>query len=115
MQGALRKVLIDSHVAAIAIAVLFFFSAGQVSSALWQPACEVVSFLITAVAILDIPSMPFTRNYLTEFLLPNSLTDLAHAAAYISAAWLLSFWIYGAGPFRTLNSYRGKLSRKFNT
>ena len=118
MQASLRKVLIDSHVAAVAIAVLIFFSLDSVASVaravfgLWGPFLEVVSFLATAVAIRGIPSSPVTRYYVTDYLLPATLPNLFLALVYLAAAWLLSRWVYGTGPLRSLSTYRDKLSRK---
>jgi hypothetical protein len=112
VQPSLRKVLIDSHVAAAVIAVMFFFSVGEVVFALKEPASQVISYLITAVAIRDIPSIPITRYYVTSSMLPITLAYLLLATANLAAAWLLSRRVYGTGPLRTLGNYRSKLMRK---
>ena len=118
MQASLRKVLIDSHVAAIMIAVLLFSSFIAAGLALWGPANGVLYFLATEAA----GKPPFahpnlddaTRYLLSEELqnLPVTLSILVEALAAVLAAYLLSRWAYGVGPLRALGSYRDKLPRK---
>jgi hypothetical protein len=117
VQASLRKVLIDSHVAAITIVVLIFYSAvffTKLAFAMSEPALEVVFYIATAVAIRGIPSAPVTRYYITDYLLPATLPNLLFALIALAGAWLLSSWVYGTGPLRTLSNYRNKLSRKTN-
>jgi hypothetical protein len=115
VQASLRKVLIDSYVAAVAIAVLIFFSLDFVAKAvfaLWEPALGAVLFLITAVTIRDIPYISRTLDPLTRHYLLTVLSNILLALANLSAAWLIFRWIYGTGPLRSLSTYRDKLSRK---
>jgi|SRR5207245_7308267 len=55
MKHSLREMLAESHVSVVAIAVLvlWFFDLGF--RALWGPLWRIVTFLFTAIAILDIP------------------------------------------------------------
>ncbi|MGA3162271.1 MAG: hypothetical protein ABSC77_13775 [Terracidiphilus sp.] len=119
MQTSLRKILIDSQVAAVAIAVLIFSSALEAVFALWEPVNQVLSslitvvaYLITAAAIRDIPSFTATRSYATSSMLPITFVILLLALANLAAAWLLSRWVYGVGPLRSLGNLRNKLLRK---
>lgn len=115
MEPSLRKVLIDSHVAVVAIAVLFFysfFSVARAVFALWTPALEVVFFLATAIAIRGIPYTSRTLDPLTRLYLLTTFSNILFALAYLAAAWLLSCWVYGTGPLRSLGNYRNKFSRK---
>jgi small-conductance mechanosensitive channel len=112
VQTSLRKILIDSQVAAVAIAVLIFYSALEAVFALWEPVNQIVSYLITAVAIRDIPSFTATRSYATSSMLPITFVILLLALANLAAAWLLSRWVYGVGPLRSLGNLRNKLLRK---
>jgi hypothetical protein len=112
VQDSLRKALIDSHVAAVAIAVLFFVSAGEAVVALWEPAWRGISFLTTAVAIRDVPYASRATDFVTRMMLLTTLTNLLLSLANLAAAWLFSRWTYGAGPLSSLGHYRGKLSRK---
>lgn len=112
MPSALRKVLIESHVAAIAVAVLIFFSVAQIINAVWMPALYAVYFLLTAIAIRIIPYLPNSPDVITRQTWLNSFINLFSALASLAAAWALSRQVYGTGPLRMLGSYREKLSRK---
>lgn len=112
MPAPLRKVLIDSHVASVTIAVLIYWSVGAGFFALWYPFYHLGSFLITAILIRDIPYMPHTPDLPTLQNLLNSLFHLFSALTCIAAACLLSRWTYGTGVLRAFGSYRDKLARK---
>jgi hypothetical protein len=118
MRGSLRKALIDSHVAAVTIAVLLFSSLSAAFMALWGPV-DVALYLLAAEAaekpsLADLNLDYVTSRMLSEALdnLPVTLSLLISALACILAAWLLSRWTFGVGPLRALASYRDKLSRK---
>src|SRR5947199_2693868 len=110
MRPTLREVLADSHIAAAAIAMLMIGSLRAATLALFFPFYRILNFLVSAIAIRDIPS---------AFLLPDDtparaaliITSLycAYAAAYVLSAWLLSRWVYGMGPLRALGACRRKL------
>ncbi len=113
MQATLRKVLIDSHVAAIAIAVLLAGAIEFVFLDLLYPASRVLSFLAIVVATNNPPYIPRTMDYAAgnvSFQAP--LLNLCFAVNNLACAWLLSLWIYGTGPMRILSNYRDKLKRK---
>jgi hypothetical protein len=118
VQGSLRKALIDSHVAAVIIAVLLFSSISASLMALWGPAENALYFLAAEGAakpsLADLNLEYVTTRMLSEELdnLPTWLSILASALVCMLAAWLLSRRTYGAGPLRALGSYRDKLSRK---
>ena len=115
MPATLRKVLIDSHVSAITIAILFFFSVESITRAIFalkDPAFRLVFFLIEAMAIRDIPYIPRTLDSITSLMLLSSLFYLLFAMTQLAAAWLLSRWVYRIGPLRALGNYRGILLRK---
>jgi hypothetical protein len=118
MQASLRKILIDSHVAAVTIAVLLFSSLYTAFLALWGPVNGILYFLASGA-----PGMPpfayLNLDEATHYMLPEVLTNLPaelsllfEALVSILAAWLLSRWTYGVGPLRALACYRDKLSRK---
>ncbi len=114
MQATLRKVLIDSHVAAIAIAFMLFECIQEASLALWGPACGLYSFLAAFVAIRIhvISYIPLTPDSLTQQMFKTSANDLVLVLVNLTGAWFLSLLVYGAGPLRSLGSYKAKLSRK---
>ena len=115
MQNSLRKVLIDSHVAAITIAILLALSLSTAFVALW-------GFVDGVLYILAVEAYSFAHlnlAYATHFMLyeelnnlPVTLAILFSALVCMLTAWLLSRWTFGVGPLRTLGSYRDKLSRK---
>jgi len=103
-------VLADSHVAAVAIALFLLWSLDAAFSALWPPVFDALSYVFTAIAILDIPYLGSLR------IADRSMLILSFSYGYscivsLSAAWLLSKWIYGVGPFRALMDLRSKLIR----
>ena len=111
--ATLRKVLIDSHVAAIAIAILLAGAIEFLFIALLYPASRVLSFLAIAVATNSPPYIPRTMDYTAQNLsLQAPLFDLSFAVNNLACAWLFSLWIYGTGPMRVLGCYRDKLTRK---
>ena len=111
VKRSLREVLADSHVAAVAIVVLLLWSMDSAFRALREPLYSALGYLFTAVAILDIPytSMVWFKSpspwIMAFFYLFSSINCLI-------AAWLLSRWVYGVGPLRSLSKYRGKIRRR---
>jgi len=112
MQTSLRKVLVDSHVAAITIAVLIFIAVGNLYSAIGYPALRGVQFLITAIGESELPYIPHRLDLGTFFEYLGPLTGLLHAVVAFGGAWLVSHWVYGVGPLRALMNSRETLSRK---
>ena len=113
MNRSLRQTLADSHVAAVAILLLLFWSFQWTIEALWEPVSRLAKFLFTAVAILDIPYISPTFDAPDRFMLIDTCLFLFFALSSITAAWLLSQCTYGEGPFRSLGRYR-RFARKSN-
>ncbi len=111
MQNSLCKTLIDSHVAAIVIAVLIFSALDAAFMGLWIPAFNIALTLLTSVATGIPPTLPSFDNA-TRVLLPSTFSLLFVSLVYLLTAWILSRWVYGVGPIHSLGSYRTKLSRK---
>ena len=112
MKSSLRTILADSHVSAVAIAVLLFWSLDYAFWALWNPVSRAVSFSFTGVAILGIPYFSPTLTLfdrLTLFVV--SFSYLLSSLVCLTAAGLLSRWVYGVGPLCSLSKYRSKLAR----
>jgi hypothetical protein len=112
VEHSLRKILADSHISAVAIVVLLVWSLDWAFWALWVPLGRTTSFLFTAVAILDIPYFPRTLTFADRTMLITTISYLLSAFMNLSAAWLLSHWVYGVGPFRSLSEYRPRLVRR---
>jgi hypothetical protein len=111
VKSSLRQTLADSHVSAIAVAVLLFWSLDSAFWALWGPVSRAVGFLLMAVAILDIPYFSRTLTIADRFTLFITFSSLFNSLVYLTAAGLLSRWAYGMGPLRSLSKYRTKLAR----
>jgi hypothetical protein len=115
VKPSLRGMLADSDVAAVAIAVLLFWS---LHSACWSllglsgPLSRAAEFSITAVAIHGIPYSSRTLDVTDLFTFFNTFAYLFYSLAYMAAAWLLSRWVYGVGPLRSLSQRSTRLARR---
>jgi hypothetical protein len=112
VKPSLKQILADYHVSAVAIAVLIYWSLYWGFSALWGPLGRAASFLFTAVAILDIPYGSSTFTTADRLMLTTTLAFLFNALVCLAAACLLSRWVYGAGPLRSLSKCRTRLARR---
>jgi hypothetical protein len=112
MKPSFRQVLADSHVSAVAIAILLIWSFESVLDAFWDPFLNAFSFLITAVAILGLPYIPPQLSFSQRLMLITSCSSLFNALSCFAAAWLLSRWVYGMGPVHSLKSCRKRLARR---
>jgi hypothetical protein len=109
----LRKTLADSHISAVAVAVLLVWSIEWALRALWGPLYRLVSFLFTAILILDIPYISWdATSYRNVFLISSMY--LFWGLISLSAAWLLSRWVYGHGPLRSLHECHSELAGRTN-
>lgn len=99
MNPSLRRVLADSHVSAVAIAVLLFRSLDSAIWVLWGP---------ISLAILTVPNFP----HMDHFSLFITISYLFNSLVYLVAAGLVSRWVYGMGPLRSLSKYRNILARR---
>ena len=111
VKSSLRTILADSHVSAVAIAVLLFWSLDSAFWALWGPVSRAVGLLSMAVAILGIPYFSRTLTIADRFTLFITFSSLFNSLFFLAAAGLLSRWVYGMGPLRSLSKYRTKLAR----
>jgi hypothetical protein len=108
MRRSLRETLIDSHVAATTIAVLLLWFMDSIFRGLWPLLGRAVEWLFTAVAIFDIPYFSFT--VVDRSMLLISAYYFYAAIVSFSAAWIVSRWVYGVGPLRSLVAYGNKLT-----
>ena len=118
MQTSFRKVLMDSHTAAIAVAVLLFSSLDTAFLAIWGLALPALHFLALAAVRIS----PFVYMNLDDAIrtvkpeewenLPTQLSVLFQSLTCMLAAWILSRWVYGVGPLRALAIYRKQVWRK---
>lgn len=110
MKPSIRQVLADSHVGVVVIALLLLFSLRLTFSALWPPFFRVLTFVFTAVTILDVPYFSPTLDPLDRLNLIRAAPYLYSAFIGFAAARVLSRWVYGVGPLRCLSEYRSRLS-----
>lgn len=113
MQTSLRRALADSHIAALAVAILLFFSLEGLSDALFYLVNHLVLFVRLAATYRSFDVMRPLAERDPE-MLPRTLSSLIGTFAVIFSAWLLSRWIYRANPLRCLASYRDRVSRRMH-
>ena len=112
MTGSIRKTLAEFHIAAIAIAILLVWSMEGFLLALWRPGFQLSYFVATAIAIRGVPYMSPGFDFEDRVMVMMASMYLANALISIGAAWFLSRWVYGIGPFGCLSQYRTKLTRR---
>jgi len=112
VRPTLREALADSHIAAVAIAVLLVWSLDSGVRALWPPLVRGAEFLVVVVAIRGIPygSGNFTLG--DWIMLVPTLAYLFSAIITLGAAWSVSHWVYGTGPLCGLSKSRTSLARR---
>jgi hypothetical protein len=112
VRPSLRETLADTHIAAVTIAVLLAWTLDGAFRALWGPLSSVAGFLFTGVAVLDIPYVPPGLSRAGRLIVVTTFLYLSGAIISLSAAWLLSRWVFGVGPLRSLSRYRARLTRR---
>jgi len=114
VRPSLRRVLAESHIAAIAIAVLLVASASWAFPILWNPASEGIGEWYEYARADYTDAAFFFRHYGFNTLWQSIPIFLPEAIAYFVAAWILSQLVYGVGPFRALIAHRERLTRNKN-
>lgn len=114
MRPTVREILADSNIASVAILLLLIRSIESGFRALGQPFVTSVEFLIEMVAIRGIPSYlgSFSLSYWISQL--PTLSHFLNAGLNLSAAWVLSCWVFRVGPCRSLIECSAKFARRKN-
>jgi hypothetical protein len=112
VRPTLREVLAESHIAAVAIVLLLIWSLDSGLRAVARPILSVVEFLITLVAIRDIPYGFGTQSLGYWLSQAPAFTHFLNALVCLGAAWGLSRWAYRVGPCRSLIECRERLARR---
>ena len=99
---SLRKTLADSHVSAVAIAVLLFWSLDNIFWAVWPAPSRGVGFLFTAVAILDIPYFSSNPAHHGSFRVIPDVAMLFQFTRLSGRSVRTVSLVYGTGPLRSL-------------
>lgn len=81
---------------------MFWFLYAAVNG-LWTPIFRVLNFVFEAVAILDLPYFSRPSTAMDRVMLSLTFSYLYAAGVTFLAAWLLSRWVYGVGPFHALS------------
>lgn len=110
MKPTISEILADSHVSAIAVALLLVWSLEAVMEALRDPVFYAADYLFTAIGILGIPYSSPGFSRWERIITDTSLEYFYFAIIELMAAWLLSRWAYRTGPFRCLNTYWMRLN-----
>jgi hypothetical protein len=105
MKPTIREILADTHVPAIAVALLLVWSLEEGIVALRDPVFYAAGYLFTAIGILGIPYSSPGFSRWERIITDSTLEYFYYAIIELIAAWLLSRWAYGTGPFRCLNTY----------
>jgi hypothetical protein len=112
MRPTLRVVLADSHIAAVAIAVLLIWSLESGVRAVGPSILSAIGFLITAVAIRDNPTGfgSFSLSYWLSQI--PTFIHFVDAVITLIAARVLSCWVYKMAPCQSLIECRIRLARR---
>jgi hypothetical protein len=99
---SLRAVLAHSYVAAVAILVMLVWSLDWMVRAVVASSGHLIEYLATMAAIRGLPSIDFSDR----IALSVGAFYVLSALCIALGAWLLSRWVYGAGPLRSLQQQR---------
>ena len=108
MARSVRLMLADSHVGAICVAVLLLWSIEYLFRAMWIPGSQIVEFLVTAIAILDVPYFSARLDWV---LMISMGTYVYVAVVSFIGAQLVARWVYGMTPTRVLAQAAERLRR----
>ena len=112
MKPSLRKILRDSHIAAVAIAVLLMWSLEWIWYAVHGPFWRIADFVFNLIAILGLPFGSGHFTFTDRLILVSTLSYCFYAITAIAAAWLLSRWAYGMSPSGVFRGYHARIVRK---
>ena len=117
MRNNLGKILIDSHISAVAIAVLLAWSITYGSLALSYLLVLAGEFLFSLVS--DVSTwwrdglMPSSGEMLFDrVLFVRALEYLFRTLVVFGAAWIVSRCVYGAGALHSLSQHRARVARR---
>ena len=114
MKESVRETLVETHISAVAIAVLLCWSIEWGFLALKGPVLSAFGWVLNAILILGVPFRSNKFTFSERTLLVTTVSYLFYGLVSFVAAWLLSRWSFGAGPFRSLTKYRAGLTRRIH-
>lgn len=111
MSVPVRTLLRETHVAAVIIAVLLFSTLDTLFQSLWFSAEPILrNYTEDAMGVTGQFRLP--PGQIQQIIAWASGPALLRGLAEWGAAWLLSQWVYGEGPLRSLARYRTRIARK---
>jgi hypothetical protein len=111
LKPSLRAVLAETHVADLAIAWLVLRALESAFWVVWPPIGRATGFVFMAIAIMDVPYHSSTLDLVGRVELLEMSRSLISALAAAASAWVLSRWMYGVGPIRSLSMSCKRLRR----
>jgi hypothetical protein len=114
MHFSFRRALGDSHVAAVILALLLAWPIRAMLQVLREPFTRAVMFILTMIAIRDIPYTSPGMNIADRIMIAEFVFVLCQAVLALVTAILVSHWVYGSSPVHVLRMYRAQLLRKTN-
>lgn len=118
---AINRILAESHVAAVAIVFLLFWSIESGLTALyWLLSIPLMNFWgafdFSVFYISDIfyALEAFMTSLARQLTNGTVLIFLLNSIACLIGAWFLSHWVYGLSPVRSLSTYRVMLKRRIH-
>ncbi len=98
----LRDVLAESNIAVVAVAVLLLGALESALHGLWSVLARAIDFVVYIVITLNISYLSNAMSYSGRVYLTLKVFYFFYALMGFFAASILSRWVYGVGPIRSL-------------
>lgn len=108
MKPSLKTVLRESHVAIIAIAMLLGQGVMLLFQIAWIPIREAIAILIDAIEYPYV-GLIFKGIFSTQFICQVIYASFSLALPCFVVAWIVSRFVFSAGPFEALIAYRARI------
>ena len=110
--SSIRRALAGSHVAAVTIAILLLWTIDGAFRAFWPPFLRATNYVMMAVATLDVSYLHPKLSYVDRSVLLFSCLYVYGTVVSLSAAWILSLWVYRTGPFGVMRRYHVRFKER---
>jgi hypothetical protein len=115
LKPSLKAVLAESHIAAVAIAVLLVWAIDKGLEGAFYPLMRFSLWLadlaVTASVTGEIPYISTHLTVLDQLIWVPFIWEFLCGLMYFTAACVLSRWVFGGGPFQCLQEYGRQLRR----
>lgn len=102
MQDSVRRVLEKSQVAIAVLGLLMLWAVGNLFIALAIPAQHLLTYVGTAILILDVPVLPSTIEMRVALI--EAASYLLSGLVELGLACLISAWVFRTGPVTALKT-----------